>query len=307
MRNEENYEKGCVNPGHPLLITLQLATRRRRYISANIRLNFIKFVLLPVNLEATNLVDEWKHWLEAFENYRIATKLNKEEDTVQRATLLHLAGMGVQRLLSGLPGNKEKYEDVTAALTAHFRSKKNKWAERYRYRKRAQKENETLDTFIAELRVLSPSCDFRETVEDNILGQVIEKCYDGYLREKRLLQGDTLTLEKAQTLGRAIENAKKDTLLLGGEKSQSFPEKSDMNQINKYDKTPTLSKAKTKSCFRCGRDDDLANDDKGAECRKCKKIGLYAKYCRWSGAEKEDRKVKVVPQTHQHTDEYHHE
>ena len=80
---------------------------------------------------------------------------------------------GSERLLSGLPGSKEKYEDVTAALTAHSRPKKNKWAERYRFRKRAQKENETLDTFIAELRVLSLSCDFGETVEDNILGQVI--------------------------------------------------------------------------------------------------------------------------------------
>ena len=98
-------------------------------------MSFNKFVLPPVNLEATNLADEWKHWLEAFENYRIATKLNKEEDTVQRATLLHLVGPGVQRLLSGLPGSKEKYEDVTEALTAHFRPKKNKWAERYRFRK----------------------------------------------------------------------------------------------------------------------------------------------------------------------------
>ena len=146
---EDNHEKGCVNPGHPLLITLQLAPRIKRYIWANIRMNFNKFVLPPVNLETTNLADEWKHWLEAFGNYRIATKLNKEKDNVERATLLHLAGTGVQRLFSGLPGSKEKYEDVTAALTAHFRPKKNKWAERYRFRKRAQKENETVDTFIA--------------------------------------------------------------------------------------------------------------------------------------------------------------
>jgi len=84
-------------------------------------MNFNNFVLPPLNLEATNLADEWKHWLEAFGNYRIATKLNKKEDTVQRATFLHLTGTGVQRLLSGLPGNKkEKYEDVTEALTAHF-------------------------------------------------------------------------------------------------------------------------------------------------------------------------------------------
>ena len=105
-------------------------------------MNINKFTLPPVNLEATNLSDEWKHWLEAFENYRIATKLNKEEDKIQRATLLHLAGPGVQRLLSGLPGEKEKFDEVTAALTAHFQPKRNKWAERYRFRKREQRENE---------------------------------------------------------------------------------------------------------------------------------------------------------------------
>ena len=101
-------------------------------------MNFEKFSLPPVNLEATNLADEWKYWLDAFENYRIATKLSKEDDTVQRATLLHLAGTGVQRLLSGLPGTKEKFEDVKTALTTYFQPKKNKWAERYKFRKRCQ-------------------------------------------------------------------------------------------------------------------------------------------------------------------------
>lgn len=130
---------------------------------------------------------------------------------------------------------------------------------------------------------------------------MIEKCHDGYVREKLLQQGDTLTLEKAQTLGRAIEHAKKDTLLLGGEKSQSFPEKSDVHQINKVDKTSASSNTKTRNCFRCGRDDHLANDDKcrakDAECRKCKKVGHYAKCCKSSVAEKVDHKVKAVHQT----------
>ena len=85
----------------------------------------------------------------------------------------------MQRLVSRLHGSKEKY--VTEASPI-----------------------ETLDTFIAELRVLSLSCDFGETVEDNILGQVIGKCYNGYLREKRLQHGDILTPEKPQRLGRAI-------------------------------------------------------------------------------------------------------
>ena len=53
--------------------------------------------LSPVNLEASNFEDEWKLWLDAFENYRMATKLDKESNEVQKATLLHLTGSGVQR------------------------------------------------------------------------------------------------------------------------------------------------------------------------------------------------------------------
>ena len=160
-------------------------------------MSFERFSLSPVNLEATNLADEWKFWLEAFDNYRIATKLDKEDDEVQKDTLLHLAGTGVQRLLSGLPGDKKKFDEVKEALSAHFLPKRNKWAERYKFRKRAQLQQESLDTFIAELRMLSLTCDFGDATDDNILGQVIEKCSDGYLREKLLQQRDGLTLERA--------------------------------------------------------------------------------------------------------------
>ena len=137
------------------------------------------------------------------------------------------------------------------------------------------------------------------------MAQVIEKCYDDYLREKVLQQGDTLTLEKTQALSRAIEHAKKDTILLEGEKILCLQEKSDVHQIKK---TSAASNTRTKYCFRCGRDDHLANDQKcrakDAERRKCKRIGHYAKCCNSFGAEKKESKVKAVEQTSQDTDEY---
>ena len=64
-------------------------------------------------------------------------------------------------------------------------------------------------------------------------------------------------MEKAQTLGKTIEDAKKDTLLLGGEKTSSLQEKSDVHHIKK---TSAASNTRKKNCFRCGRDDHLTND-----------------------------------------------
>lgn len=122
--------------------------------------------------------------------------------------------------------------------------------------------------------MLSLTCDFGEATDDNILGQVIEKCPDGYLRETLLEQEETLTLEKAQTLGRAIESAKKDTQLLGGQGAQNLPEKSDVNAVKS-----SVTKAKEKACFRCGTADHLANDERctarNAQCRNCKKTGHF--------------------------------
>lgn len=100
-------------------------------------------------------------------------------------------------------------------------------------------------------------------------------------------------MERAQTLGRAIESAKKDTQLLGGQGSQTMPEKSDVNAVSS-----TVNKTKEKTCYRCGRTDHLANDDrckaKDAQCRKCKKTGHFWRYCRSTGEKKEDIKF-VLP------------
>jgi len=121
-----------------------------------------------------------------------------------------------------------------------------------------------MDTYIAELRVLADLCGFEDALEENILGQVIEKCADSYLRQKLLQQGDGLNLEKAQALGRAIEQSKKDAGLLGGqcEKSKSSVDKAEVNQlqVQKTESKPTYRR--TKRCYRCGSADHLANDSR---------------------------------------------
>ena len=97
-------------------------------------MNYISIELIfpPHKLEVTNLVDEWNHWMETFENLTKKRMIYKEQPVY---------------IYQG-PGY-----------------------------------------FFAELRFWSVFCDFGESVECNILGQVIEKCYDGNLREKRLQRG----------------------------------------------------------------------------------------------------------------------
>ena len=68
------------------------------------------------NIDATDLFSEWKHWSSAFEIYSIASDLQKKDDAVQRATMLHCLGPAVQRIFNTLPGEHKSLEEVSVGF-----------------------------------------------------------------------------------------------------------------------------------------------------------------------------------------------
>ena len=100
----------------------------------------------PVNKECSNLKEEWQRWIDSFVMFPIASKFNNEDDKVQRATLLHLAGPAVKMVLNNLTGDKTSTKDVKYRLTEYFAPKGNKWAERYRFKRRVQQPHESTES-----------------------------------------------------------------------------------------------------------------------------------------------------------------
>jgi len=60
-----------------------------------------------INADASDLYCEWKYWVSGFDIYLIASGLSKQDDEVQRETLLHCLGPAVQRMFNTLPGEHE--------------------------------------------------------------------------------------------------------------------------------------------------------------------------------------------------------
>ena len=58
-----------------------------------------------VNMECSTMKEEWQRWIDSFEMFSTAYKLDNEDDEVQRATLLHLAGPAAKTVLSNLKGD----------------------------------------------------------------------------------------------------------------------------------------------------------------------------------------------------------
>ncbi|UYV78582.1 hypothetical protein LAZ67_16002066 [Cordylochernes scorpioides] len=127
----------------------------------------------------------------------------------------------VQRIFFNLPDEKENYEQTKMALDKYFTPHKNVVTERFKFRQRVQKDDESIDNYLISLRELSKSCEFGNLEADMIRDQIIEKCNNKQLKEK-LLQQENLTLSKTIDIARMLEISRKEIRLLEPQNDQTL-------------------------------------------------------------------------------------
>ncbi|UYV76711.1 K02A2.6-like [Cordylochernes scorpioides] len=176
---------------------------------------------LPMNMNASNLFAEYKHWMESYAIFEIASGISKKSDEIKRATLLHCLGPNVQRIFFNLPDGKENYEQTKMALDKYFTPHKNVVTERFKFRQRVQKDDESIDNYLISLREPSKSCEFGNLEADMIRDQIIEKCNNKKLKEK-LLQQENLTLSKTIDIARMLKISRNEIRLLEPQKDQTL-------------------------------------------------------------------------------------
>ncbi|UYV84627.1 K02A2.6-like, partial [Cordylochernes scorpioides] len=264
---------------------------------------------LPMNINASNLFAEYKQWMESYAIFEIASGISKKSDEIKRATLLHCLGPNVQRIFFNLPDEKENYEQTKMALDKYFTPHKNVVTERFKFRQRVQKDDESIDNYLISLRELSKSCEFGNLEADMIRDQIIEKCNNKKLKEK-LLQQENLTLSKTIDIARMLEISRKEIRLLELQYDQTLdrvqnkPKKHyNANNFNKgrftNQGTPSFSGASKPKCYRCGLDTHSAQEcgAKKMTCSYCNKLGHLFRACRNRPNQNNNRNHKSFNQT----------
>ena len=77
--------------------------------------------------------DEWQRWMKRLEHYRIASGLDKQSQVFQVNAFMYASSDDAEDILNVLPltdVQKQSYQAVTEALTAHCVSKRNDIHER---------------------------------------------------------------------------------------------------------------------------------------------------------------------------------
>lgn len=220
----------------------------------------------------------------------------------KKALLLHCLGAEGQRIFYSLDtasvtsSTQDAYQKALGAIEAYFVPRINVVAERYRFRRRRQRSDETVLQFVTALQELVTHCAFGNLKEEMIRDQVVESCYNTRIRERLLLEPD-LTLKKVLDCSSCIEDAERESKTIAqgsgvARESVYKLQRQEGKRQGKGQKYNRDSRGKKQSCRNCGSTYHASFDEKckakGTKCHSCGKIGHWAKFCRQS------REVRAV-------------
>ena len=157
----------------------------------------------------------WPRWVRMFDNFLVAVGGDDFSPARKQAVLLTCLGAEGQRAHESLPVSvKGEGEDdfvfTKRRLEAHFAPKQNVCAERYRFRSRAQQPGEPVLQWVSVLRQLASTCEYGDRMEEFVRDQLIERTCSGKLRQRLLMEGSELTLDKSLTIAGTLESAEKE-------------------------------------------------------------------------------------------------
>ena len=166
--------------------------------------------------------EEWPHWKQKFERFRLASGLSNDESK-QVSTLLYCLGEeGEDVLLSARCDEKakQKYSDVMGAFDTYFSVSRNIIFERARFNSRSQADGESVEQYIVALHSLARNCAFGQLTEELVRDRLVIGISDSKLSQ-RLQMDAELTLEKATKLVRQSEAVQAQQQIIKGPKAES--------------------------------------------------------------------------------------
>ncbi len=262
-------------------------------------------------------MEDFRAWQESFMGYASLTKLDSECSLMGRRTIVRNAlDPSWQKLWSSQMlniGINDDVDTIMNKLKEYVRSKRNPLLDRQDFYSRNQRLGESVDDYMAELKLLYESCDFME------MTKTCNHCGDSYISDEkvnlkkerlrdRLIFGlcdeeiqrkvleepfNTLTLERCFKIVQAAEAARATTRDLRSE--------TDINYIKRkssYKKRFTQGMRDTK-CEKCG---NQHNKDScpayNSRCYNCNTIGHWDKCCPNKKLQQDIKKLNSIQISH---------
>ena len=224
-------------------------------------------------------LDDWTSYAERVEFYFEANGVT--DASKKRARLLSSCGAQTYKLIRNLTAPSTPmemtYKDIVKRVHDHYQPKTSTAVERLKFHSRVRKSNESVATFICQLRELSQFCDFGENLEEMLKDRLI--CGIGDTRmQRRLLSEKDLTFQKAQDIVLALEAADANA---GEVETTIQPPQPQINSLYKGPVSKSRSTRAPPPCYRCGGSHSHRECRfQDSTCHYCHKRGHIAKVCK---------------------------
>ncbi|XP_046601433.1 uncharacterized protein K02A2.6-like [Neodiprion lecontei] len=254
-----------------------------------------------------NVGENWRTWRARFENYLVASEANKKSEATQCAQLLHYIGEDGFKIFTTftIPDEeKDKLQPLIKKFEEHFLPKENLAYERYQFFSYRQRDGETLEQFITELKKKAKKCKLGSLNDELIKTMITCGVADGSIREK-LLQNDEQTLqeaidrcliiEKSKERSQEMEHALTTTASVDAIKGRS--QRTDTAQHTYTAKSIT-------SCTKCGYTHAINRCPAYNKiCNNCRKKNHFAEMCfkKQYGNER-DQKINEINEDSDHSE-----
>ncbi|KAJ1096468.1 hypothetical protein NDU88_001608 [Pleurodeles waltl] len=158
---------------------------------------------------------KWKCWLRAFENYIVSIDGKGYSPERKKSLLFGLLGKAGQEVFDSLPvyvnppgatAPLNEYQEAVKRLELHYAEECNIMVGRHKFALRKQEEGETIEEYIACLRVLAQDCEFAEMIDTYIRDQVVFYCHTKKVQE-RLLSCRNPSLKEVTAIAKAVERS----------------------------------------------------------------------------------------------------
>ncbi|XP_024889360.1 uncharacterized protein LOC112465838 [Temnothorax curvispinosus] len=236
----------------------------------------------PKSLDLSgNISENWRKFKQSFDIFLKASGSIRKPDEIKVAILLNIVGEDGIELYNTFnlqEAERNNLAKVLQCFEEYCVPKKNIVYETFKFSSRMQQEGEKFDSFLAEIKKLSQTCEFGTMADRMVRDRIVLGIKDKVLQE-RLLRVEDLNLQKAIDYCRAAEVSKDQAKSLQGDKAEIDSIRKKVQQ--KSSKFKGKDAATKFDCRRCGTNHGPRECPAyGKKCKKCGKLNHYAIGCK---------------------------
>ncbi|XP_069136748.1 uncharacterized protein [Argopecten irradians] len=243
--------------------------------------------------------ENWRRWSQRLDVYLTASGSTEKSEATQVAILLHTIGEDGMEIYNNFvfanDADKLKWEPVLDKFQEYCNPRKNTVIERYMFWETKQKEGESIDHFVTELKTRAKNCEFGDQTNMMIRDRLIFGIDNTRLKERLLRDSADPTLDRVVEICRASEASARQI------KEISEPGSSPgmaVHVVNKrakhkpskhHQKTSQQKSTHSMKCSRCGTSHKKRECPAyGKNCLKCGKQNHFRSECRSRPSERKN-------------------